>query len=384
MRRIEAAAEEADARPPAQGGQERTDRARTGGAGGAPLFDFLRRVRFKRRGHCIGFLMSASDSGPVLVTGAAGFIGYHVASALLARGETVYGIDALNDYYDPALKRGRLARLTDRARFTFRPGDIAEANALMPFADARRIVHLAAQAGVRHSIDNPMAYVRSNLEGHARILEHARAVQATHTVYASSSSVYGGNTKVPFAEGDRTDDPVSFYGATKKANEALSRSYAHLYGLPLTGLRFFTVYGPWGRPDMAYFLFAEALRAGRPVRLFNEGRMARDFTYVDDIVAGVLAALDRPPSAEDGGGAPHRVFNLGNDEPQPLSALVEGIERHFGRTLDKTLAPMQPGDVERTWADIGLARSVLGYDPRTSLDEGLSRFARWFDEDWKR
>ena len=328
--------------------------------------------------------MSVHQHKPVLVTGAAGFIGYHVAAALLDRGETVYGIDSLNDYYAPTLKRGRLARLTARDRFTFRPGDIAEHGALMPFADADRIVHLAAQAGVRHSIDAPMAYVRANLEGHARVLEHARAVQATHTVYASSSSVYGGNTKVPFAEDDRTDDPVSFYGATKKANEALSRSYAHLYGLPLTGLRFFTVYGPWGRPDMAYFLFAEALREGRPVRLFNEGRMARDFTYIDDIVAGVLAALDRPPSAEDGDGAPHRVFNLGGDEPQPLSALVEGIERHFGRTLEKTMAPMQPGDVERTWADVTRARTLLGYAPKTSLDEGLARFADWFREDWAR
>ena len=318
---------------------------------------------------------------PVLVTGAAGFIGSAVAGALLDRGEAVYGIDSLNDYYDPALKRARLERLLGRSGFTFRAGDIAEEDALIAFSDADRIVHLAAQAGVRYSIDAPMAYVRANLEGHARVLEFARAVGATHTVYASSSSVYGANTKVPFAEDDRTDDPVSFYGATKKANEAMSRSYAKLYGLPLTGLRFFTVYGPYGRPDMAYFLFAEALRAGRPVRLFNEGRMARDFTYIDDCVAGVLAALDRPPE-EGADGAPHRVFNLGNDAPQPLSALVEGIERHLKGTLIKEYAPMQPGDVERTWADITRARAVLGYDPKTPLDEGLARFAAWF-EGWR-
>ena len=319
---------------------------------------------------------------PVLVTGAAGFIGYHVAEALLARGETVYGLDSLNDYYAPALKRARLARLQRHDRFSFRVGDVAETGALLAFSDADRIVHLAAQAGVRYSIDHPMAYVRANLEGHARVLEHARATKPVHTVYASSSSVYGGNTKVPFSEDDKTDDPVSFYGATKKSNELLSRSYARLYGLPLTGLRFFTVYGPYGRPDMAYFLFAEALRTGRPVRLFNEGKMARDFTYVDDVVAGVLAALDRPPGPAEGGGAPHRVYNLGGDEPQPLSALVEGIERHLGGSLLKEYAPMQPGDVERTWADITRARTELGYAPKTGLDEGLERFARWFRNEW--
>ncbi|WP_031549797.1 NAD-dependent epimerase/dehydratase family protein [Parvularcula oceani] len=313
----------------------------------------------------------------VLVTGTAGFIGSYVSSALLARGNEVLGVDNLNAYYDPALKEARLAALEGQPGFSFRKLDIAEDGALEAAAGAAgidRIVHLAAQAGVRYSIENPSAYVRANLSGHARILEFARDHDIAHTVYASSSSVYGGNTKVPFSEDDVTDDPVSFYGATKKSDELLSNSYARLYGLPMTGLRFFTVYGPQGRPDMAYWIFSEKILKGEPIRLFNQGQMGRDFTYIDDIVAGVVAALDRPPS----GTPPHRVYNLGNDSPQELMEMVGLLERHLGREAEKRLEPMQAGDVERTWADISRARKELGYDPKTSLDEGLERFARWF------
>ena len=311
----------------------------------------------------------------VLVTGAAGFIGARVASLLLDRGEAVVGLDSLNDYYDPRLKQERLAGLDGRPGWTFARGDLAAEGVLDALPDGiDRVVHLAAQAGVRYSIEAPLAYVHANLTGHARVLEFARRRRVRHLVYASSSSVYGGNAKVPFSEEDRTDDPVSFYGATKKADELLSQSYARLYGLKLTGLRFFTVYGPAGRPDMAYFLFAEAIRAGRPIRLFNEGRMARDFTYVDDVADGVLAALDR----SDREGVPHRVYNLGGDEPQELMTMVSLLEAALGREAVKEMAPMQMGDVERTWADIARARGELGYAPRVSLAEGLERFAAWY------
>ena len=311
----------------------------------------------------------------VLVTGAAGFIGARVAGLLLDRGEAVIGLDSLNDYYDPALKQERLAGLEGRDGWSFVRGDLAEGGVLGALPDGiDRVVHLAAQAGVRYSLEAPMAYAHANLTGHARVLEFARARGVQHTAYASSSSVYGGNTDVPFSEDDRTDDPVSFYGATKKADEILSQSYARLYGLKLTGLRFFTVYGPMGRPDMAYFLFAEAIREGRPIRLFNEGRMGRDFTYVDDIADGVLRALDRP----DWAGVPHRVYNLGGDRPQDLLTMVELLERALGKTAEKQLAPMQPGDVERTWANIDRAREELGYAPKVELEEGLARFAAWY------
>ena len=311
----------------------------------------------------------------ILVTGAAGFIGARVASLLLDRGEAVIGLDTVNDYYDPKIKEARLASLEGREGWTFVRGDLAAEGVLDALPRGiDRVIHLAAQAGVRYSIEAPMAYAHANLTGHARVLEFARHRGVHHTVYASSSSVYGGNAEVPFAEDHRTDDPVSFYGATKKADEALSQSYARLYGLKLTGLRFFTVYGPAGRPDMAYFLFAEAIRAGRPIKLFNEGRMSRDFTYVDDVADGVVRALDRP----DREGVPHRLYNLGNDRPQELSTMVELLERALGREAVKEFAPMQPGDVERTWADIDRARAELGYAPTVALGEGLDRFAVWY------
>ena len=318
----------------------------------------------------------------VLVTGAAGFIGMHVAQALLARGETVVGVDNLNAYYDPALKRARLARLEDREGFRFVEADIADLAAMERLAAevgemVEGVVHLAAQAGVRYSLEKPFEYVRSNLEGHMVVLElcRHRLPALRHLVYASSSSVYGGNEKVPFAVGDRVDHPVSLYAATKRADELLSQAYAHLYRIPQTGLRFFTVYGPWGRPDMAYFIFADAIAAGRPITLFNHGRMRRDFTYIDDIVAGVLAALDRPPPDE--GRAPHRVYNLGNNEPVELERFVKALEAAMGREAEIRQTGMQPGDVEATFADIEATTRDLGWRPTTSIEEGLRRFAAW-------
>jgi UDP-glucuronate 4-epimerase len=324
----------------------------------------------------------------VLVTGAAGFIGMHVAQALLARGETVVGVDNLNAYYDPALKRARLARLDESRGFRFVEADIADLDAMERLAAevgelVEGVVHLAAQAGVRYSLERPFEYVRSNLDGHMVVLElcrhHLPALR--HLVYASSSSVYGGNEKVPFAVGDRVDHPVSLYAATKRADELLSQAYAHLYRIPQTGLRFFTVYGPWGRPDMAYFAFADAIAAGRPITLFNQGRMRRDFTYIDDVVAGVLAALDRPPS--DVGGAPHRVYNLGNNEPVELDRFVRALEAAMGRKAEIRYTGMQPGDVEATFADIEATTRDLGWRPTTAIEEGLRRFAAWHAE-WSR
>ncbi|MGV6801962.1 MAG: NAD-dependent epimerase/dehydratase family protein [bacterium] len=318
----------------------------------------------------------------ILITGVAGFIGSHVAQALLARGERVIGVDNLNDYYSPALKQQRLARLVTQERFAFHQLDIADAPALMAISDeVDRIIHLAAQAGVRYSIENPQAYVQSNLVGTSNILELARRLNVTHTVYASSSSVYGGNTKTPFCETDMTDDPVSFYGATKKSNELLANSYARLYKLSLTGLRFFTVHGPMGRPDMAYWLFADAIRSGRPIHIFNQGQMGRDFTYIDDIVCGVVAALDRPASGL-GLEVPHRVYNLGNDQPEELMTLVAAVERGMGQAAEKIYEPMQQGDVARTWADIARARKELDYSPTISLEEGVARFCHWFQSEW--
>jgi UDP-glucuronate 4-epimerase len=316
----------------------------------------------------------------ILVTGAAGFIGFHTCRALLARGETVVGIDNLNAYYDPALKQARLAKLADRQAFRFAQGDIAEPGALDAALGENkpdRILHLAAQAGVRYSIEEPRAYARSNLAGQTEILELARRHGISHTVYASSSSVYGRNEKTPFAEDDRTDQPVSFYGATKKAGELLAESYASLYALPLTGLRFFTVYGPYGRPDMAYMIFARKILAGEPIRVFGQGQMGRDFTYIDDCVAGILAALDHPPEKN---GVPHRVFNIGNDRPESLGELIDRLEALLGRAAERDLQPMQPGDVRYTWADIGRARSLLGYDPKTTLGDGLARFVDWYKD----
>ncbi|MEM6627204.1 MAG: NAD-dependent epimerase/dehydratase family protein [Pseudomonadota bacterium] len=316
----------------------------------------------------------------ILLTGVAGFIGFHTTVKLLERGEHVVGVDNLNTYYPAALKRARLAVLEAMPGFEFAEADIADPLVLPAVLKGRKpsqIVHLAAQAGVRYSIENPAAYVASNLVGHAVILEAARRWEVDNMLYASSSSVYGGNTKTPFSENDVTDDPVSFYGATKKSNELLSNSYARLYGLSLTGLRFFTVYGPWGRPDMAYWIFVEKILAGETIRIFNEGRMSRDFTYIDDIVAGVLAALDRPASGLDIE-TPHRVYNLGNDQPEELMSLVDNIETALGQTAHKSFDPMQPGDVERTWADIARARAELDYAPRTDLKDGIEQFADWF------
>jgi UDP-glucuronate 4-epimerase len=316
----------------------------------------------------------------VLVTGAAGFIGYHVAEALLARGEAVLGIDNVNDYYDVRLKEARLAQLARHNRFVFRRVDIGDPAAVdRAAADAPdaidRIVHLAAQAGVRYSLENPFAYARANLLGHLSLLELARRLPGLkHMVYASSSSVYGGNTKLPFAESDRVDHPVSLYAATKKADELMSHSYSRLFAIPQTGLRFFTVYGPWGRPDMALYLFTAAIFAGRPITVFNHGDMKRDFTYVDDIVAGVIAALDRPP----GGPAPHRVYNIGNSSAEPLLRLIEVLEKAIGKTAIKQFEPMQPGDVKETFADISAIQRDCGFAPSTPIDVGVPRFVAWY------
>ena len=327
----------------------------------------------------------------VLVTGVAGFIGAHAARALLSRGDRVVGIDNLNAYYPVTLKRDRLAWLAEGSgdAFRFVEGDIADARALDRAVDGERIdaiLHLAAQAGVRHSIDNPRAYVQSNLVGHVEVLELARRLRCGHMVYASSSSVYGANRTMPFRETDRVDRPVSLYAATKRADELISQSYAHLYGLPQTGLRFFTVYGPLGRPDMAMWLFTSAVIEGRPIRLFNHGDMQRDFTEVDDIVAGVLGALDRPPDSggpggdtgSAGGTAPHRIWNIGNNRPEPLEKLVSLIERACGRTAIRRYEAMQDGDVQATFADIDAIHAATGFAPRTTLDEGVPRFVAWY------
>jgi UDP-glucuronate 4-epimerase len=321
----------------------------------------------------------------ILVTGSAGFIGYHVSEALLARGERVVGVDDLNPYYDPALKRARLARLEARTGFVFAPLDIADREAMDKLAREHGrtitgVVHLAAQAGVRHSLTAPFDYVRSNLDGHMVMLELCRHAlpRLAHLVYASSSSVYGGNAKVPFAVADRVDQPISLYAATKRANELTSYTYAHLYRIPQTGLRFFTVYGPWGRPDMAAYLFADAIAHGRPITLFNGGDMERDFTYIDDIVAGVLAALDRPPAAAQG--VPHALYNLGNHRPVALRRFLEVLEQALERTARIELAPLPPGDVVRTFADIAGSTRDLGFAPRTPIEDGLPRFVAWYRE----
>ena len=327
----------------------------------------------------------------VLVTGAAGFIGYHVSAALLARGETVLGVDDLNPYYDVALKQARLARLEASTGFTFRRLDIAERGALAGActgAGVDRVVHLAAQAGVRHSLTHPFDYERANVAGHLEVLELCRALDGLiHLVYASSSSVYGGNLKLPFSESDPVDTPVSLYAATKKADELMSHAYSHLYRLPQTGLRFFTVYGPWGRPDMAAWLFTEAILAGRPITVFNDGDMRRDFTYIDDVVAGVLAALDKPPmddggdgGGDDGGDAPHRLYNIGNNRAEELMRFIALLEEAIGKTAEIEFAPMQPGDVKQTYADIGAIQRDLGFAPTTPIEEGVPKFVAWYRE----
>lgn len=318
----------------------------------------------------------------IVVTGAAGFIGSHVAAALLDRGETVLGIDNLNDYYSVALKEARLARLTARPGFRFIKANVSDrtaVEALAPdFAAATGVVHLAAQAGVRYSLENPYAYVDANVTGQVAMLEAARRMpKLRHFVYASTSSVYGANKKMPFSVEDRVDSPMSIYAATKKAAEMMTYAYCHLYKFSATGLRFFTVYGPWGRPDMAAYLFADAIMAGRPIRVFNEGRMKRDFTYVDDIAAGVLAALDRP-AAPDANGAPHAVYNLGNNRTEDLMRFIGIIEESLGRKANMTMEPIQAGDVPETSADIEASRRDLGYEPTTSIETGLPRFVAWY------
>lgn len=316
----------------------------------------------------------------VLVTGAAGFIGSFVSHALLERGETVIGLDNLNSYYDVSLKESRLAGLQAQPNFHFLQADISRQAdllaALQPhLGEIDRIVHLAAQAGVRHSIDKPLDYLNANLGGHLHLLELARHLpRLRHMVYASSSSVYGASQRVPFALDDPVDQPVSLYAATKRADELMSASYASLYKIPLTGLRFFTVYGPAGRPDMAYFKFTQAILAGRPIDVNGDGSQSRDFTYVDDIVAGVVAALDRPPA----GAIPHRLFNLGDDQPEKLSHLIALIEQACGRKAEINYLPPSPGDVPATWADISASRAELDYAPQVPLAEGVARFVAWY------
>jgi len=320
-----------------------------------------------------------------LVTGAAGFIGYHVCSALLARGERVIGLDDLNNYYDPALKKSRLGQLEGKKNFIFERADIARAGVVEGIfgqnKDITRVVSLAAQAGVRYSLDHPEPYVQANVVGHLHVLEACRhAPGFEHLVYASSSSVYGGNETLPFAVEDRVDRPVSLYAATKRAAELMSQTYAHLYGLRQTGLRFFTVYGPWGRPDMSAYIFTRAILAGEPIRVFNHGEMRRDFTYIDDIVAGVIAALDQPPAAGPGSQSapPHRLYNLGNNRSEALMDFIAVVEEACGRKAEIEFAPMQPGDVPETYADIEASRRDLGFEPRTTIAEGIPKFVAWF------
>ncbi len=318
-------------------------------------------------------------TGAVLLTGAAGFIGMHVAEALLERGERVVGVDNLNPYYDVKLKQARLARLEERPGFSFHRLDIADRAGMHALVDAERgidrIVHLAAQAGVRYSMLDPYAYVHANVMGHLVVQEAARRIAGlSHLVYASSSSVYGANRRLPFAEADRVDEPVSLYAATKRADELMSHAYAHLFGLPQTGLRFFTVYGPWGRPDMAYYSFARAIAAGEPITVYEGGRLKRDFTYVDDIVAGVLGTLDRPPE----GALPVRVLNIGNHRAEEVGTLVRLLEQALGKQAVVRDAPRPEADVEETFADVRAIAELTGFAPSTTLAEGIPRFVAWF------
>ncbi|HKR24823.1 MAG TPA: NAD-dependent epimerase/dehydratase family protein [Allosphingosinicella sp.] len=320
----------------------------------------------------------------ILVTGVAGFIGYHVARHLIGRGERVVGIDDLNPYYDPRLKQDRLdaLRKLDGGELVFHQVDFADHDALAAALDPiafDRIVHLGAQAGVRYSLENPRAYLAANVDGHLNLLELARQRRARHLVYASSSSVYGGNTSLPFRVEDPVDRPVSLYAATKKADELMSEAYAHLFRIPMTGLRFFTVYGPWGRPDMAMWIFTRKILAGEPIQVFNHGRMRRDFTYIDDIVAGIIASLDTPPP-DDGAASPHRIYNIGNHRSEDLMHMIGLIERACGRAAVRELLPLQPGDVPETFADIDPIRADLGFEPTTTIETGIPRFVRWFRE----
>jgi len=332
----------------------------------------------------------------VLVTGAAGFIGMHVCQLLLARGDDVVGVDNLNDYYDVALKEARLARLTPDPRFKLSRMDIADREgiaALFAAERPQRVINLAAQAGVRYSLQNPHAYVDSNLVGFVNVLEGCRHNKVAHLVYASSSSVYGGNTKMPFSEHDSVDHPVSLYAATKKANELMAHTYSHLYGLPTTGLRFFTVFGPWGRPDMALFLFTKAILEGKPIDVFNYGNMKRDFTYIDDIVEGVIRVLDKPaavnpeydPISADPAtsNVPYRVFNIGNNNPVGLLDYIGAIETALGRKAEMRLLPLQDGDVPATYANTDLLNDWVGFVPAVTVQEGVDNFIAWYRDYYK-
>lgn len=323
----------------------------------------------------------------ILVTGAAGFIGFHVVRQLLGEGRPVVGLDNLNSYYDPVLKRARLAQLGNASGFAFIEADLADRDtiaALFARHGFAQVVHLAAQAGVRYSIEQPHAYADSNLSGFLNVLEGCRHHGCRHLVYASSSSVYGANTKLPFAVQDRTDHPVSFYAATKKANELMAQSYSHLYRLPVTGLRFFTIYGPWGRPDMAMFLFVNAIMEGRPIRLFNHGKMRRDFTYIDDVTRVVsrlidLVPIDNPAAAN----APSKLYNVGNHRPEELMHVVALLEQELGRTAIKELLPMQPGDVLETFADVEDLMRDTGFAPSTPIEHGVRNFVAWYRDHYK-
>ena len=339
--------------------------------------------------------MSLLSAGPILVTGTAGFIGFHLAQRLLAEGFEVAGLDSINSYYDPRLKHARLDRLTGRPGFAFHQLDLADRDGIAKlFADTRPqvVVNLAAQAGVRYSLTNPHAYVDSNITGFLNILEGCRHHGVRHLVYASSSSVYGANTKMPFSVHDNVDHPVSLYAATKKANELMAHTYSHLYGIPATGLRFFTVYGPWGRPDMAYFIFTRSIVEGRPIQIFNEGKMRRDFTYIDDIVEGVRRIMEKPPAGNpDWSGdapdpatstAPHVVYNIGNNQPVELMRMIGALESALGMKAEKVMLPMQPGDVPATYADVADLEREVGFRPSTGIEDGLGRFVRWYRNEW--
>ena len=335
--------------------------------------------------------MTTSTSAPVLVTGAAGFIGFHLARRLLEQACNVVGADHLGSYYDPALKQARLAQLAGDPRFRFEKLDLADRDATAALFAAHRfprVLHLAAQPGVRYSLADPHGYVDANIVAFLNVLEGCRRNECRHLLYASSSAVYGANTRVPFRTSDNVDHPVSLYGATKKANEAMAHAYAHLYGLPVTGLRFFTVYGPWGRPDMAPWLFTQAIIEGRPIRLFNQGRMRRDFTYIDDVVEAVVRLIERPPAGNPSWSgeapdaatsqAPWRLYNIGNNRPIELSDFVAALEAAIGRPAIRELAPMQPGDVVETFADVSDLQAVVDFRPDTPIEEGLRRFVAWY------
>ena len=331
--------------------------------------------------------------GQILVTGAAGFIGFHVAQRLLSSGREVVGLDSVNNYYDPSLKQARIELLKRHPKFSFLKADLADREATKSLFAKHRfpvVIHLAAQAGVRYSLENPHAYSDANIEGFLNVLEGCRHHGCGHLLFASSSSVYGANTRLPFSVQDNVDHPISLYAASKKANELMAHAYSHLYSIPCTGLRFFTVYGPWGRPDMAMFIFAKAIVEGKPIRLFNHGNMRRDFTYVDDVVEAIARLIDRPPQGNPAwsgdnpdpasSAAPWKIYNIGNNRPEELMHVVAVLEKEFGQPAIKEMLPMQPGDVPATYADIeDLARDV-GFRPATTIEEGIARFSRWYRE----